>query len=211
MIVLLDLSAVFDTVNHDLSLSIFKKKFGITDTALNWYDTYLQPRQMKVCVNNSYSEELNLKYGVPEGSCSRANYFVAYFSPIKEIINKSIQINGYTDNHSLHHKFNTNSSHEEIDTVVDLQLSVKNIANWMTSMRLKLNCDKTELILFRSRQQLFKCKTKEIELDGNLIQLSDQVKYLGGGLDSTLKKHVSTVTLGNGQHFLYKRYQTILK
>ena len=125
MIVLLDLSAVFDTVNHDLSLSIFKKKFGITDTALNLYDTYLQPRQMKVCVNNSYSEELNLKYGVPEGSCSRANYFVAYFSPIKEIINKSIQINGYTDNHSLHHKFNTNSSHEEIDTVVDLQLSVE--------------------------------------------------------------------------------------
>ena len=66
----------------------------------------------------------------------------------------------------------------------------------MTSMRLKLNCDKTELILFRSRQQLLKCKTKEIELDGNLIKLSNQVKYLNEGLDSTLsfKKHISTVT-----------------
>ena len=110
---------------------------------------------MKVCVNNSYSEELNFKYGVPQGSCSGVNNFVAYCSPIEEIINKPIQINGYSDNHSLHCKFNPNSSHEEIDTVVDLQLSVKNIANWMTSIRLKLNFDKTELIVFRSRQQLF--------------------------------------------------------
>ena len=129
MVVLLDLSAAFDTVDHDFLLSIFRNRFGITDIALNWYNTYLQPRQMKVCGNNSYSEELNLKYGVPQGSCSGGNNFVAYCSPIEEIINKPIQTNGYADDHSLHHKFNPNSSHEEIDTVADLQLSVKNIAN----------------------------------------------------------------------------------
>ena len=67
----------------------------------------------------------------------------------------------------------------------------------MTSMQLKLNCDKTELILLISRQQLLKCKTREIELDGNLIQMSQYVKYLGGGLDSTLsfKKHIN-ITAG---------------
>ena len=44
MVVLLELSAAFDTVDHDLLLSIFKNKFGITDTALSWYDTYLWPK-----------------------------------------------------------------------------------------------------------------------------------------------------------------------
>ena len=63
-------------------------------------------------------------------------------------------------------------------------------------MRLKLNCDKTELISFGSRQQLAKCKTKSIKLDSNLIEMSTCVKYLGGGLDARLsfKQHIAMVT-----------------
>ena len=63
-------------------------------------------------------------------------------------------------------------------------------------MKLKLNWDKTELILFRSaKQKVKKCTTKSITLDGNLIKVSNYVKYLGGGLDSTLtfKIHVKDV------------------
>ena len=196
MIVLLDLSAAFDTVDHDILLTIFKNRFGIADTALQWYDNYLRPRKMKVCVNASYSNELSLKYGVPQGSCSGANNFVAYCAPIEDIVKEPVSINGYADDHSLRPTFNPNSRADESQCVKDLQISVQDIANWMTSMRLKLNFDKTELILFGSRQQLLKCKTSEIELDGYPISLSQYVKYLGGGLDSTLsfKKHIGNVT-----------------
>ena len=65
---------------------------------------------MKVCVNTSYSKELNLKYGVPQGSYSGANNFMAYCSSIGDIIAKPIQINEYTDDHSLHRKFNPNDA-----------------------------------------------------------------------------------------------------
>ena len=196
MIVLLDLSAAFDTVDHDILLTIFKNHFGIADTALQWYDKYLRPRKMKVCVNASYSNELSLKYGVPQGSCSGANNFVAYCAPIEDIVKEPVSINGYADDHSLRRTFNPNSRADESQCVKDLQISVQDIGNWMTSMRLKLNCDKTELILFGSRQQLLKCKTSEIELDGYPFSLSQYVKYLGGGLDSTLsfKKHIGNVT-----------------
>ena len=193
MVVLLDLSAAFDTVDHDLLLRIFQNCFGIMGTALQWYDNYLRPRRMKVCVNGTYSKELNLKYGVPQGSCSGANNFVAYCAPIEDIVKEPVSINGYADDHSLRHTFNPNSSVDESQCVRDLQISVQDIAKWMTSMQLKLNCDKTELILFGSRQQLLKCKTREMELDGNLISMSQYVRYLGGGLDSTLsfKKHIN--------------------
>ena len=193
MVVLLDLSAAFDTVDHDLLLTIFQNRFGITGTALQWYDNYLRPRRMKVCVNGIYSNELNLKYGVPQGSCSGTNNFVAYCAPIEDIVKEPVSINGYADDHSLHRTFNPNSRADESQCVRDLQISVQDIAKWMTSMRLKLNCDKTELILFGSRQQLLKCKTGEIELDGNLILMSQYVRYLGGGLNSTLsfKKHIN--------------------
>ena len=49
--------------------------------------------------------------------------------------------------------------------------------------------------MFGHRNQLLKCKTDEVILDGNLIHMSSYVKYLGGGLDSglTFNKHISTV------------------
>ena len=46
-VVLLDLSAAFDTVDHDLLLRILESKLGITDEALKWHDSYLRPRGMK--------------------------------------------------------------------------------------------------------------------------------------------------------------------
>ena len=44
MMVLLDLSAVFGTVDHDLLLGILENRFRITGSALQWHDTYLGPQ-----------------------------------------------------------------------------------------------------------------------------------------------------------------------
>ena len=59
-------------------------------------------------------------------------------------------------------------------------------------MKLKLNADKTEVIIFGNQKQIDKCTTTSLVLDGNLIEISPHVKYLGGGLDKNLnyKCHV---------------------
>ena len=41
MVVILDLSAAFDTVNHDILLSILNKQIGICGKALEWFNSYL--------------------------------------------------------------------------------------------------------------------------------------------------------------------------
>ena len=56
----------------------------------------------------------------------------------------------------------------------------------MDEMRLKLNPEKMELILFGNQTQTGKCSTQNLILDGNLIKVSQYVKYLGGGLDHNL-------------------------
>ena len=105
MMVLLDLSAAFDVVDHNLVLSIYEKRFRVTDGALQWYESYLHPRHMKVCINDTYSKELSIKYGVPQGSCSRANNFTAYCSPIEDTVPKCVNLSGYADDHSLRKAF----------------------------------------------------------------------------------------------------------
>ena len=70
VVAIMDLSAAFDMVDHDLLLSVLHNSFGISDTALSWYETYLRPRTMTIKINNSSSEMTDLKYGVPQGSCS---------------------------------------------------------------------------------------------------------------------------------------------
>ena len=59
-LVTLDLSAAFDTVDHDTLLNILNHKFGIEDKVLKWFDQYLRPRSFKVTINGWYSKERNL-------------------------------------------------------------------------------------------------------------------------------------------------------
>ena len=55
--VAVDLSAAFDTVDHDLLLSILSKKFGVVDKVLKWFDSYLRPRRFQVLIGDTRSKE----------------------------------------------------------------------------------------------------------------------------------------------------------
>ena len=124
IVVLLDLSAAFDMVDHDLLLSRHHKRFGISDTTLALYDSFLWPRQMQVSVNDTYSEKLNLKYGVPQGSCSGAKNFMAYCAPIGDLIPSDIDLSGYADDHSLRKSFKASSRSQEDAAVLSLKNTV---------------------------------------------------------------------------------------
>ena len=56
-LVMMDLSATFDTIDHELLLEILHHRYGISDDALKWYDNNLRPRGFKVCMGNSYSKK----------------------------------------------------------------------------------------------------------------------------------------------------------
>ena len=67
MVIILDLSVVFDTVDHEVLLDIMEQLLGFTDTStLKWLDKYLRPRCFKVCVGNSYSTKKELNFSIPQ-------------------------------------------------------------------------------------------------------------------------------------------------
>ena len=189
----IDLSAAFDTVDHDILLDILAVKFGIIGTALHWFDTYLRPRDCKVVVGGQLSTSKNLEFSVPQGSCAGPVLYLAYASTMQEIIPSSIGLYGYADDHALKVNFKAHDRNAEKSCINDIENCMCSIKEWMDSNRLKMNSAKTEFILFGNQRQLQKCSTNSINVEQELVKKTGKIKYLGVWLDETLslKAHIT--------------------
>ena len=194
MVVILDLSAAFNTVDHDILLSILNKQFGICGKALEWFNSYLQPRFFKVKIGKDYSQPQQLHFSVPQGLCSSANVFTCYCSLIDQIVPKDITLNGFANDHSLRKSFPAGNRTQEQQAKNRMKLTLSNIREWMDSMCLKLNSEKTEYIMFGSHQPLTKINPEPLQAGPDLNELNNKVKHLGTLLDNTLSfdQHISS-------------------
>ena len=86
VLLLLDLSAAFDTIDHQILLSRLETVFGIRSTALQSFQSYLLDRNQCVVVNNSASSSSLVMFGVPQGSVLGPVLFVLYTTPLSDII-----------------------------------------------------------------------------------------------------------------------------
>ena len=190
----LDLSAAFDTVDHEILIEVLEHQFGTANVALNWFKTYLYPRKFIVDIDGHHSKEIDLKFSVPEGNLAGPILYLAYTSTLRYVIpdTNMNNINGYTVDHSLNKNFRANNRIEEISTIRSLELCMNDIKDWMDSNRLKMNATKTEFIMFGSEKQLQKCTTKSLKVNNDIVPTSDTIKYLGAWLDQHLsfKTHI---------------------
>ena len=69
LLVLLDLSSAFDTVDHGSLLKCLHSRFGVSGKVLEWFASYLYDRIQRVMINRNQSDSFFLQYGVPQGSC----------------------------------------------------------------------------------------------------------------------------------------------
>ena len=102
-LVLLDLSAAFDTVSHVKLLNILRTSIGITGTALDWFVSYLRDRSQRVCVNGALSNPQRIHHGVPQGSVLGPVLFSLYTRPMQDIIqHHGISYHRYADDIQLY-------------------------------------------------------------------------------------------------------------
>ena len=161
-------------------------KFGIHGTALDWFKNYLAPRNMKIIIGNTYSSEKDLTFSEPQGLYFGADLFDMYSGTVSKVIDSSLNLNGFANDHSIMKEFNPNLSVEESETVDLLINNLAKIKIWMNSVRLKMNDFKSELIIFCNNAQTYKCITSEINIEGQSVQRSHLVRYLSAWLDSDL-------------------------
>ena len=134
---LLDLSAAFDTIDHNILLQRLGTTFGIREKALAWFESYISDRHQTVVVSNFKSKPVILKYGVPQGSVLGPILFSLYTQPLANII---------TDESCDYHKFaddtqiGTSSEILEFEREKErLEECIDKVGGWMKSNKLKLN------------------------------------------------------------------------
>ena len=179
-VVILDLSAAYDKVDHDLLLEVLEKRFGVTDKAKQQYCNYIKQRKFSVIIGKNKSKPRQLKCSVPQGSIQGAFLFISYASMLDEIV-KDLKLNGFADDHSVRKTFKPDQleHHEETNTIAVLEKSKLDIKSWMDAVRLKMNNSKTKFIYFGGPSQLEKCITSQINVNGEQIPRSQMTRYLG--------------------------------
>jgi hypothetical protein len=102
ILVLLDLSAAFDTVDHHILINRLHERLCLTGTILKWFSSYLQDRTLSVVINGCNSDPVRLTYGVPQGSVLEAILFTIYTLPLGDLMRKwGIPFQLYDDDNQL--------------------------------------------------------------------------------------------------------------
>ena len=117
VLVTLDLSTAFDTVDHEVFLDVLSTRSGISGSAHNWFNSYLRPRSCLVEIEDPRSSERSPEFSVSQGSCGGPVLYSVYASSLQTEIPASMRLNAFADNHLLNCSFKANNRRQESGTM----------------------------------------------------------------------------------------------
>ena len=185
VLILLDLSAAFDTIDKHKLLQILFSEIKIAGNALKWFRSYLFGRSQRVKVRNELSEEVILEFGVPQGSVLGPVLFNIYIRSLYSHVERlGFSIKGFADDHQVYTSFTPEFQFNML--AANLNDILNSISWWMNQFFLKLNPEKTQIIVFGSPDILARITINGYLLSNGCIRFISNVKNLGFYLDKTL-------------------------
>jgi len=195
VLVMLDLSAAFDVIDHSILIKRLQYSYGISGDALSWIESYLSNRTQCVSIDGVQSESFNLKYGVPQESVLGPRIYCMFSKPIGEICKRhKMSYHCYADDSQVYQVIKPIDNWNAVSRHFEACLS--DISSWMRSNLLKINQDKTELIVFVPKHRPKDFSDCFLEFDGCVVNDAAFVKNLGMYFDKTMsmEKQVSEIS-----------------
>ena len=142
LLVLLDLSAAFDTVDPSILPTRLRSKLGLNGAALSWFCSFLSGRIQRISVQGALSNVFHLSYGVPQGSCLGPLLFNIYSSKIFDIVGRhQPKVHFYADDSQLYLSFNPSCAFSQDEAIRSMETCIWDVKQWMTLDKLMLNDD----------------------------------------------------------------------
>ena len=206
ILVFLDLSAAFDTLNHEILLHRLRTHVGVSQNTSDWFSSYLRDRLQRVLIRSSSSDGQSgsdvgamsdtyaLKYGVPQGSVLGPLLFNVYMLPLGDVIrHHGLSCHFYADDTQLYLSAQPTAGNIQQQVSV-LETCCYDIKCWMATNFWKLNDDKTDLLIIGSHASLSKIPTAVVNIGNHNITAVSEVKSLGVIFDNKMNSNPTSKT-----------------
>lgn len=189
-VLFLDFRRAFETIDRRLLLMKLGR-YGFGPIVLQWFEDYFSDRKQRTKYGGCYSSERGTVYGVPQGTTLGPTLFVLYINDIVKVIKKcNIQL--FADDTVIYVRGNS------VDEIIDvISEEIINLLRWLGVNSLRLNPNKTKLMIIKSRYNNTDTKNhRDIKIDDQIIEQVEEIKYLGVLIDENLEfsKHANYVT-----------------
>ena len=149
------LSSTFDTIDHEHLLTLLHDEYGVRETALSWIRMYLEDRTQCVQIDSNTSATIPLPSGVPQGSVLGPVMFTLYTTPMQRIFKRhGIKYHKYADDTQLYASYNPATPGDQVETARRLTYCIGEVTRRMALHMLKLNDEKTKMMIFTSEHHL---------------------------------------------------------
>ena len=185
--VLLDFSAAFDIIDHNLLLQKLAC-YGFSSTATRWLESYLKNRKQTVLFNGSLSELIDC--GVPQ-RISLGPLLYSIFTNDLPLTLKDAKISMYADDPTI---YIAKPTIDELSSVLNQELPA--VVTWITHNKLVLNTAKTNSIVFGTKTMLTNKLKLRLYVNDVAVEQVQETKILAIISDNKLtwSKHIEKVT-----------------
>ena len=187
-VVFLNLKKAFDTVDHSIMMRKLDK-FNLSHKSIKWFREYLGGRKQAVKYKHTVSSYLPITCGVPQGSILGPMMFIMYINDLSDHLNYC-KASLYADDTAL-----ITSAETQVDIMLNLNIELSIINEWLKANKLTLDPDKTKYVIFDTKQKLKDKPNLNLTIDNKPIEHLTTMKYLGVQFDYhlTFDDHVNYV------------------